>query len=296
MRRMAWIPGLLLLLLVTAARGEGHPVSMWLVTGESNRVYLLGSVHLLRREDHPLPGIFGDAYDDAEELYMEIDMDDVDPLAMQATVNRLGLLGDDESLRDLMGEDLYARALVAAEAMDIPLDLLDRAEPGFAALTVEQLALSRIGFNPAHGVEMHMLTKAGRDSKPVHGFETIEQQLGLLDGLSLDAQRDLLMQTLDEGANIREIMDQLIEAWRNGDTAFLEEQLLAEIVKYPELYKTIVADRNRNWVNTIDNLLGDDQDYLVVVGALHLVGEDGVPALLAARGFGVSQMHEPGMN
>jgi uncharacterized protein YbaP (TraB family) len=253
-------------------------------------------VHLLRREDHPLPGIFGDAYDDAEELYMEIDMDDVDPLAMQATINRLGMLGDDESLRDLMGENLYARALVAAEAMDIPLDMLERAEPWFAALTVEQLVLTRIGFNPAHGVEMHMLTRAGRDGKPVHGFETIEQQLGLLDGLSLDAQHDLLMQTLDEGANIREMMDQLIEAWRNGNTDFLEQQLLAEIAKYPELYETIVADRNRNWVNTIDNLLGDDQDYLVVVGALHLVGEDGVPALLEARGFGVSQMHQPGKN
>jgi uncharacterized protein YbaP (TraB family) len=293
---LTWIPGLLLLLLVTAARSDGHPVSMWLVTGESNRVYLLGSVHLLRREDHPLPGIFGDAYDDAEELYMEIDMDDVDPLAMQATINRLGMLGDDESLRDLMGENLYARALVAAEAMDIPLDMLERAEPWFAALTVEQLVLTRIGFNPAHGVEMHMLTRAGRDGKPVHGFETIEQQLGLLDGLSLDAQHDLLMQTLDEGANIREMMDQLIEAWRNGNTDFLEQQLLAEIAKYPELYETIVADRNRNWVNTIDNLLGDDQDYLVVVGALHLVGEDGVPALLEARGFGVSQMHQPGKN
>ena len=138
-----------------------------------------------------------------------------------------------------------------------------------------------------------MLAKAGRDGKPVHGFETIEQQLGLLDGLSLEAQRDLLMQTLDEGANIREIMDQLIEAWRTGNTEFLEEQLLAEIAKYPELYQTIVADRNRNWVNTIDILLGEDQDYLVVVGALHLVGEDGVPALLAARGFGVKQMYEP---
>jgi uncharacterized protein YbaP (TraB family) len=282
MPRLVSLVALLSVFVVAETRGDGHPVSMWLVTGESNRVYLLGSVHLLRQDDHPLPG--------------EIDMDDVDPLAMQATVNRLGLLGDDESLRDLMGEELYTRALVAAEAMDIPLDMLDRAEPWFAALTIEQLALSRIGFNPVHGIEMHMLARAGRDGKPVHGFETIEEQLGLLDGLSLDAQRDLLMQTLVEGANISEIMDQLIEAWRTGNTVFLEEQLLAEIVRYPELYKAIVADRNRNWVNTIDKLLGDDQDYLVIVGTLHLVGEDGVPALLAERGFGVSQMQEPGEN
>jgi uncharacterized protein YbaP (TraB family) len=285
---------LLLLLSLAAVAGDaGHPVSMWLVQGDSNRLYLLGSVHLLRREDHPLPRVIGAAYDDADELYMEIDMDDVDPLAMQATINRLGLLDGNESLRDVMGEELYAEALIAARAVDIPLEMLEKAEPWFAALTVEQLALTRIGFNPAHGIEMYMLSRAGSDGKPVHGFETIEQQLGLLDGLSLDAQRNLLMQTLEESANISEVMDQLIEAWRTGNSKFLEDQLLAEIVRYPELYETIVADRNRDWVNTIDILLGDDQDYLVIVGALHLVGEDGVPALLEQRGFSVSQMHEP---
>ena len=284
---------LFLLAQVAAAGDAGHPVSMWLVQGVSNRIYLLGSVHLLRREDHPLPGVIAAAYDDAEALYMEVDMDDLDPQVTQATINRLGMLDDESSLRELMGEELYAEALVAAEALDIPLDMLEKTEPWFAALTVEQLALMRIGFNPAHGIEMHMLSRASEDGKPVHGFETIEQQLGLLDGLSLDAQRDLLMQTLDEGANIREIMDQLIEAWRSGNTGYLEDQLLAEIARYPELYKTIVADRNKNWVNTIDKLLGDDQDYLVIVGALHLVGEDGVPALLERRGFGVNQMYEP---
>lgn len=293
MRRVISCILVLLLPLAAAARDNGHPVSMWLVEGRSNHVYLLGSVHLLRREDHPLPAVIDAAYDDAEVLYMEIDMDDLDPLAMQATINRLGLLDGDRSLRDLMGEDLYAEALIAAETLEIPLDMLDRTEPWFAALTVEQLALTRIGFNPVHGIEMYMLARAGEDRKPVHGFETIEQQLGLLDNLSLEAQRDLLMQTLDEGANIREIMDQLIEAWRTGDAEFLEVQLLAELVKYPELYETIVADRNRDWVNTIDKLLGDNQDYLVVVGALHLVGKDGVPALLRRRGFAVTQMREP---
>ena len=68
--------------------------------------------------------------------------------------------------------------------------------------------------------------------------------------------------------------------------------LLAEIADYPELYEAIVADRNRNWVNTIDKLLRDEEDYLVIVGALHLIGEDGMPQLLEARGYKVSQMHE----
>lgn len=274
------------------ADSTGHPVTMWLAEGASNRVYLLGSVHLLREQDHPLPQVIERVYDEAETLYMELDMDDLDPLLMQATINRLGMLEEGTSLRDVMGEELYADAMAAATKLDIPLEMLERTEPWYAAITVEQLVLARIGFNPLYGVEMHLLGKATGDGKEILGFESVEQQLGYLDGLSLDAQRDLLMQTLAESAALREAMDDLILAWRSGDIDYLEETLLDDVSGYPELYETIVASRNRLWVDTIDELLEHEEDYLVVVGALHLVGEDGVPRLLEQRGVRITQMHE----
>ncbi|MDH3586001.1 MAG: TraB/GumN family protein [Gammaproteobacteria bacterium] len=274
------------------ADSAGHPVTMWMAEGTSNRVYLLGSVHLLRAQDHPLPQVIDNVYDDAETLYMELDMDDLDPLLMQSTINRLGMLDDGTSLRDVMGDDLYAEAMTVATELDIPLEMLERTEPWFAAITIEQLALARIGFNPSYGVEMHLLQKATRDGKAILGFESVEQQLAYLDGLSLDAQRELLMQTLTESATIREIMDDLILAWRSGDIDYLEQTLLEDVSGYPELYDTIVANRNRLWVDTIDELLQQGEDYLVVVGALHLVGEDGLPQLLEQRGVRILQMHE----
>jgi len=265
---------------------------MWMAEGASNRVYLLGSVHLLREQDHPLPTVIDEVYEAAETLYMELDMDDLDPLLMQATINRLGMLDEGRSLRDVMGEDLYAEAESMAAELELPLEMLERTEPWLAAITVEQLALARIGFNPVYGVEMHLLKKASGDGKEILGFESVEQQLAYLDGLSLDAQRDLLMQTLTESASIRDLMDDLILAWRSGDIEYLERTLLDDVSGYPELYDTIVADRNRLWVDTIDALLEQDEDYLVIVGALHLVGEDGVPQLLEQRGVRVTQMHE----
>jgi uncharacterized protein YbaP (TraB family) len=274
------------------ADSAGHPVTMWVAEGASNRVYVLGSVHLLRKQDHPLPSVIDEVYDDAETLYMELDMDDLDPLLMQATINRLGLLDEDTSLRDVMGDELYAEAAAAATDLDIPLEMLERAEPWFAAITVEQLALARIGFNPSYGVEMHLLQKASKDGKPIQGLESVEQQLGYLDGLSPGAQRDLLMQTLTEAAGMREIMDDLILAWRSGDIDYLGQTLLDDVSGYPELYETIVVSRNRLWADTIDELLERGEDYLVVVGALHLVGEDGVPQLLQRRGVRIEQMHE----
>ena len=274
------------------ADSAGHPVTMWMAEGTANRVYLLGSVHLLRAQDHPLPHVIDDVYDDAEMLYMELDMDDLDPMLMQSTINRLGMLDGDTTLQDVMGDELYAEAMAVATELELPLEMLERTEPWFAAITVEQLALARIGFNPSYGVEMHLLKKARRDGKAILGFESVEQQLAYLDGLSLDAQRELLMQALAESAAIREIMDDLILAWRSGDIEFLEQTLLEDVSGYPELYDTIVANRNRLWVDTIDDLLEDGDDYLVVVGALHLVGEDGVPRLLEQRGVKITQMHE----
>ena len=281
-----------LLPVAALADSAGHPVTLWMAEGTSNHVYLLGSVHLLREEDHPLPRVIDEAYDDAETLYMELDMDDLDPLLMQATINRLGMLEEGTSLRDVMGEELYEEAMAVAVELEIPLEMLERTEPWFAAITVEQLALARIGFNPSYGVEMHLLRKASRDGKTILGFESVEQQLAYLDGLSLDAQLALLMQTLTESAAIREVMDDLILAWRSGDIDFLEQTLLDDVSGYPELYDTIVANRNRLWVDTIDELLEQGEDYLVVVGALHLVGEDGVPQLLRQRGVRITQMHE----
>lgn len=281
----AWLP--------IAAIAAGHPVTMWLAEGQSNRIYILGSVHLLRRDDHPLPKALDDAYDDAEALIMEVDMDDLDAAMMQATTNRLGIIQDGRTLKDFMGEALFERAARAATALDIPFDMLMKTEPWFAAITIEQLALMRIGFNPLYGVEMHMTMKAMQDGKTIDGLETIDEQLAFLDGLSVDAQNNLLMQTLAEGSDIEMLMDDIVRAWRNGDVDFMEETMLEDMAQYPELYNTIVVDRNRRWVDAIEELLDDADDYLIIVGALHLVGEDGVPALLSERGIDIGQLHEP---
>ena len=283
----------LLLWLPAASHAGGHPVTMWLVEGESNRIYILGSVHLLRREDHPLPAALDQAYDDAEALIMELDMDDLDPALIQTSTNRLGMIQDERTLRDYMGDSLYQQAASAASELDIPFDMLSKTEPWYAAITIEQLVLLRIGFNPLYGVEMHLTMKAAQDGKSIAGLESIDEQLAFLDDLSVDAQNDLLMQTLAEGNDIAGLMDDMIRAWREGDVAYMEENMLQDMAQYPELYKAIVVDRNTHWVSEIEELLDDADDYLIVVGALHLIGKDGVPALLSKRGVRIGQMHEP---
>ena len=272
---------------------EGHPVTLWRAQGISNSVYLLGSIHLLRAEDHPLPAVIDAAYDDAEVLIMELDMDDIDAALTQRLFTQSGVLSDGTTLRDLMGEELYLRAEAAAELSDIPIDLLAQSKPWLAAITVEMMALYRIGFNPTLGVEMHMTSRAVADGKPIEGLEAIEDQLGFLDGLSLQAQRELLIQTLEDSANMGESIDAMIRAWRYGDIDFLESGLLDSFAEHEELNEKLVTNRNRRWVSQITELLDDRDDYLIIVGALHLVGDAGVPNLLAQNGIEILQLSEP---
>lgn len=293
MRNRISIVLLALLALPVYADDAGHPVTLWEVAGAKNSVYLLGSIHLLREQDYPLPTILDVAYADAEVLIMEVDMDDLDPLAAQAAFTTYGVLHDDMTLRGLMGEDAYQQAITAADAVGIPLEMLNKTEPWYAAMTIEIMMLSRIGFNPALGIEMNMMTKATGDGKPIEGFETVEEQIQFLDGMSLQAQRDMLLSTLTESAELGELMDGLIDAWRRGDVDFLQSGMLDDIEKHPELNKVLVTDRNARWVDRIQDLLDDEDDYLIIVGALHLIGENGVPEQLRANGRAVQQLSEP---
>ena len=292
MNRLA--SGLLLCVLAFAAWSDdnSHPVTLWRADGASNSVYILGSIHMLREEDHPLPQIIDEVYADAEIIVMELDMDDLDPAYTQAAFNRAGVMSDGTTLQDLMGDDAYAEAMEAAAAIDIPLEMLAQSEPWLAAMTVELMMLYRIGFNPLLGIEMTMTTRATQDGKPIEGLETVDEQLSFLDGLPLDAQREMLLQTLAEGAALSESIDELIDAWRHGDTTTLEEGLLSSIGEQSALSDALVTNRNRRWAETIATWLDDDRDYLVVVGALHLVGDEGVPNLLADKGIGIHQLRE----
>ncbi len=276
----------------TAAE-DSHPLSMWQVDGTNNRVYLLGSIHMLRESDHPIPSAIYDAYADAEVLVMELDMDDIDPVAEQALISELGLIQGGGTLRDLMGANLYAEAESLANELQIPLTLLANSEPWYAAITVEVMMLMRAGFSPMHGIEMHLSEIAARDNKEILGLETTRQQLELLDNLSLTTQREMLMQALTDSADLAHVMDDLIDAWRYGDVEFLEENLLADLEDFEELHQAIVVNRNIDWVGQIQALLDDEDDYLIVVGALHLVGDNGVPSLLANRGLEVRQLSQP---
>lgn len=294
MRKRQWKMTCLAIWIGASASADevGHPLPLWQVNSEQNRIYLLGSIHLLREQDYPIPSAIYDAYENAEILIMELDMDDMDPAEGQVLTKELGMIQDDRTLSDLMGSELYGEAETLAAAAQIPIALLAKSEPWYAAMTVEIMLLMRMGFNPQYGIETHFMNLAADDGKEILGFETMRQQLELLDGLSPEVQRDMLIQALAEGIELHALMDPMIDAWSKGDVTFIADNLLADIEDYPEINQAIVVDRNIDWTNQIVDLLNDNEDYLVIVGTLHLVGDQGVPNLLQSRDYEVKQLRQ----
>jgi len=280
------------LLLVGAfcrAQADAQRGIFWEVKGRTNTVYLLGSVHMLRPDDSVLPSAVQNAYEHSKALVMELDLNDVNMEAMLGSGMQSALLPEGESLTEVLGPELHAELVRHAGELGLEPELLDRFQPWFAALLVEQTALTKLGFETGAGVDEQLAVRAQHDGKPIIALETVDQQLGFFSNLSMAQQKQYLRTTLRDLDTEESEAASMVGAWQRGDTAELERQLRKESDKSPDLFRLLTADRNRQWLPKIVNLLGESQDYLVVVGALHLVGRDGVVELLKGQGFQVNQ-------
>lgn len=263
---------------------------VWALKGAHNTVYLAGSVHLLRSKDATLPSAFDRAYADAEALVMEIDLDDLDPAAAQGWMLTNGMFTDGQTLAGVIGQQRFERVEKEGNRLGLPVEALQQLEPWLVAMTLAQLQYMKLGFDPEQGVEKQLQRKAMQDHKEITGLETLEEQLGLLSGLSPADQAKFLDLTLEEMHEMEGETDSLLGAWRSGNAQKLASMLSDEYKVAPALYRMLIADRNKRWMPQLEKLLKGDKDYLVVVGALHLVGNGGLLELTKAKGFEAKQL------
>jgi len=262
--------------------------ALWRVTAGDRTVWLFGSVHLLPEGGFAVEGALEAALAGADRVCMEIDADATDEVT-QATVT-MGRAVDPEGrdLFELLGPEAD-RVRGAAEDAGVPIEALAMFEPWFAGITVSVMALQSHGYDVQHGVEQVIQAEARAAGKPGCGLETLDGQLDILDSLPPELQAEILLQAIEEAAEIDRLIEPMVAAWRDGDEAGLERSLEDDFGDYPELAETLIYDRNRRWASQVEDMLEGDEDVLLVVGAMHLVGERGLPALLEARGLQVER-------
>jgi uncharacterized protein YbaP (TraB family) len=273
-------------LLFAAAASTAHAdgASVWSIKGKRNTVYLAGSVHALPQDHADLSPQLERAYEAADAIVMEVDLDDLNPLEAVQFVAENGTLPPSQSLEDVVGATKYSKIIDLANSIDVPELALARLEPWAAAMVLTQFALMKSGFDPELGIDMQITARARADGKPIDGLETVVDQLGIFDSRSLSEQTKFLVDAADDVPKMHEDLARLITAWRSGDLEALEREFNKERSQAPALYDQLLGQRNRKWLPQIEALLDGDQDYLVLVGALHYVGRDGLLELLARDG------------
>jgi uncharacterized protein len=276
-------------LLCGAVRADGAAHALWEIHGRHNTVYLLGSIHVLRPSDYPLAPELLDAYNHAQSIYMEVNLQEVDAQSMQAELLASAMLRDGKSLPGILGKQRYEHAAALARDVGVDLANFDQFAPWFAAEAISQLQLMQLGFQPQSGVEMYFLQRAKNDAKSVAGLETVHDQIALFDGLPMDAQAEYLLSSLGEAHDLPKEVDSMVKAWNRGDTLWFERQMKSEFGRDPSLYQSVLVARNRKWIPKIEALLKEDKNYLIIVGTGHLVGTGSVIDLLKKDGIGAIQ-------
>jgi len=276
-----WLLALGLLGSLTAHAGS--PV--WAIHGDHNTVYLAGSVHLLKADDSSLPQAFDHAYKGSKALVMELAIDKVDPMEAASWMMENGMLKEGATLRATIGEERYRRVSKEAERLGVPMEAADMLQPWALGLQLIEMQYVQLGFDPQKGVEQQLQHKAQADGKPISGLETMDEQLGVLQGMSYPDQARFLDMVVTEMHDVESETQSVVSAWRTGDATKLAALLSDEYKSFPALYRLLVSDRNKRWVPQIEKLLHGNQDYFVVVGALHLVGDGGLLELMRRDGF-----------
>lgn len=272
-------------------KSEEGNVFLWEIESPSNTVYLLGSIHMLRETDYPLAQPIQDAFDEAENIVFEVDLGEAEATSTVAVLQAAAPDTPGESLPDALSPETYSLAAEAAASVGIPIASFNSFEPWFFFISLQGFKLAQLGFEPNYGVDLYFYNEAQTAEREILALETLEEQLGFFDNLSTQIQADMLEQTIMELDLLGASLDTMVTAWKSGDVASFEKLVLEGFVDYPEVYDVLLVQRNQNWLDDVESFVNQPEDYLVIVGAAHLVGEDSLINLLQERGHTVQQIN-----
>jgi hypothetical protein len=230
-----------------------------------------------------------EAYAHAGAVFMEVNLEEINSEQVQSEMLSSALLPAGNTLPEVLGRQRYERALALAHDIGVDLATFDQFAPWFAAETISAMQLTQLGFQPESGVEMYFMERARSDGKSVEGLETVHDQISVFQNMSLDAQAEYLVSSLEQAHDLPKQVDSMVRAWQHGDTRWFETELQSDLGRDSALYQSVLGARNRKWVPKIEALLNDDKNYLVIVGTGHLVGQGSVIDLLKKDGIGATQ-------
>ena len=262
---------------------------LWKVQSGPRVLYLAGSVHALSADVYPLTPAFEQAFAAADTLIEEINLEQSGLLALGPMLLSKAMYQDGRTFHSVVSKE--TAELVATHLKGTPMasELIRPMKPWMVMLLLSAMQVQQAGLNPELGLDKYFFDKATAAGKSVVGLETAESQIDRFDKMPEALQEQLLRSTLEELDVNKKELSAIVAAWRRGDAAAIERGVLGGFKKYPAAYQSLIVERNHNWMPQLEKCLARTTPCLVVVGAGHVVGPDGLLALLRQKGYRVEQ-------
>jgi len=277
------------------AQSAGSTGFLWKTEKNGNTVYLLGSIHVANEAMYPLRPEIEAAFKASDYLGVEVDMSKLDQAAMQKLVQSTGVYSDGTTLKDHVSADTYGKVVAILKGRGLPENSFDTFKPWVVAQTIPSLQMIEAGYQSDLGIDMYFMQNAAKQNKPIVQLETAEEQLGMFNGFSAGLQEEILLEAINAYNNPSQsagtAIDEMSKMWVEGDEEALVGLTKATAAK-PEYYKALVADRNAGMLKKIEGYLNGEEkkSYFIVVGALHMLGDDGLVTKLRSDGFEVEKL------
>jgi len=264
---------------------------VWKASKGDDFIYLGGTIHLLSERDYPLPEAFQTAYSRTDNVVLEVDVQGMEAPELQQKLLNAISYQDHRALSNVLDREVYSQLDELLQARNLPIAVFDKFTPAGAIMSITQFELQRLGLVGEEGVDLHFAKRASQDGKVALHLETVDEQLSFIQSMNQLEPNAVIKSGIEEIESIKEVWKDLLSAWRSGDLAKLEELGIDEMQEqFPNLYQTMLANRNRAWLKDIDRLMNNQEKEFILVGALHMAGEDGLIAELKSMGFKVEQL------
>jgi len=292
-----WIISLVCLSVLPPLQAQQKPIStaktlhsLWKIEDAHNSVYLMGSIHTLKQENYPLPAIFDSAFNDSQIAVFETDVDKMDSADVAAKMLSKAQLPEGQSLQQVLSKDTYNQFIQHAQKAGLPELLFTRLQPAMAAIMLEAVELQKLGADPEYGLDKHFFALAQKAQKQIVPLETMEFQMDLLTTFSKEEGELFVKASLKDLDKATDDFGEIVKAWQTGDAVALEKLLNEAMQEAPAIFKRLLLDRNARWIPKLQELSRGQKDAVVIVGAAHLVGKEGLVESLRKKGLKVTQL------
>ncbi len=292
MNRRLFAVMVFILIIFTAGCGTKSTPAAWKAEKDGKTIYLFGSIHAADKSFYPLPAGIENGYASSDALAVELDIRHVDQSAVTRYVLEKGMYPPGGSLKEAMGES-FSKLKDYCEKNGLSWQQFNAMRPWLAGMMLMQNAMQKIKLDPAKGLDVHFMNLD--PEKKIFELESLEAQLKYISGFPEDIQIMSLLDAVEDDTDPGENLEKLVALWKKGDADGLRDHIFkdrAEKPEYEPLFELMFDVRNQRMTEGILAIVAaEDIDTLfVVVGAGHLVGDKGMVALLADKGYALERI------